>query len=577
MKKTLTVNLNGRVFNIDEDAYSLLDNYLSNLRIYFNKEEDSAEILTDFEARIEELFTERVRLGHNVISIEEVEKIIAQMGRPSDFGEEKEYTEENNDKSGEEKEVHTSVKKKLFRNSDDKMLGGVFSGIAAYFDWNVIVVRLIAVVLIFATSFWIIPVYLVAWLIIPEARTAEQKLQMAGKPITVENIGKTVAAGADVRNKKQNSGCLSWFLDFIVAFFKVILVGFGCLVGLPLLFVLVIVVIVLFAVLFGVGSELFTGIFSGVGLSALGIDHPLLATISFCFILGIPLVALIYGIVSYIAKLKPLNKGVKWTGLIVWIIALVAFCFSGFDFKSTSFPPFLSFNMDKSGLVISKSVIKGDGNIQVKKEIYPVTIEKIHLDNLTEADFQIEQVAGESTTVLISGDANITDKIKLRIGENNVLKIVKSTQSAFKPVVPLVIKVKTTNLERMKLDGGGNVDLVGAFRTKKLYINMEGAGKISADSLYTDKLNVKMGGMGSIILGGKAKNATFDLEGAGQINAFKLVSDSVYARLEGIGSIQCNAEKHIDGKVRGIGKLTYKKEPETKNLSMDGIGKIGLE
>ncbi|MCC8145158.1 MAG: PspC domain-containing protein [Bacteroidales bacterium] len=197
MKKTLTINLNGRVFNIDEDAYQLLDNYLRNLRIYFRKEEGCEEIVADFEARIEELFSNRVRLGYNVIDIEEVEKVIAQMGQPNDFGEEEPVKEEE----PKEEIPHESVKKKLFRNPNDKMIGGIFSGIAAYFDWNVLAVRLIAVILVFATSLWIIPIYLIAWLIIPEARTAEQKLQMQGVPITVENIGKTVAAEADTQKK----------------------------------------------------------------------------------------------------------------------------------------------------------------------------------------------------------------------------------------------------------------------------------------------------------------------------------------------------------------------------------------
>ena len=76
MKKTLTVNLGGTVFHIDEDAYQLLDKYLANLRIHFRKEEGSEEIMNDFEMRISELFNERVRLGYEVITIEYVEEVI---------------------------------------------------------------------------------------------------------------------------------------------------------------------------------------------------------------------------------------------------------------------------------------------------------------------------------------------------------------------------------------------------------------------------------------------------------------------------------------------------------------------
>ena len=100
MKKTLTVNLGGTVFHIDEDAYQLLDKYLSNLRIHFRKEEGSEEIMNDFEMRISELFGERVRLGHEVITIEHVEEVINRMGKPEEiFEEETEEEKENAEKA----------------------------------------------------------------------------------------------------------------------------------------------------------------------------------------------------------------------------------------------------------------------------------------------------------------------------------------------------------------------------------------------------------------------------------------------------------------------------------------------
>ena len=85
MKKTLTVNLGGTVYHIDEDAYKLLDTYLSNLRIHFCREEGAEEIVHDMELRISELFTDRLRDGKQVITIEDVEEIIAQMGKPEDL------------------------------------------------------------------------------------------------------------------------------------------------------------------------------------------------------------------------------------------------------------------------------------------------------------------------------------------------------------------------------------------------------------------------------------------------------------------------------------------------------------
>ena len=115
MKKTFNINLGGIVFHIDEDAYELLDNYLSNLRIHFSKEEGAEEIVHDMELRISELFSERLNDKNQVITLADVEEIIAQMGKPEEFADD--TTQDNNEYTDEKKGV-----KRLFRNPDNKVL-----------------------------------------------------------------------------------------------------------------------------------------------------------------------------------------------------------------------------------------------------------------------------------------------------------------------------------------------------------------------------------------------------------------------------------------------------------------------
>ncbi|MDR0769127.1 MAG: PspC domain-containing protein [Dysgonamonadaceae bacterium] len=294
MKKTITVNLNGRVFTMDEDAYRLLDKYRNDIRIYFRKEEVVSEIIADFEARIEALFSERVRLGYEVISVEYVEGVIA--------------------------------KKTFFRNNDNRRIGGVCSGIAVYFNWNVPVVRIVAIVLMLATSFAIVLVYLLLWIIVPAAKTAAEKLQMQGMPITVENIGKTIAAEVEPVKKQKNKGCMEGFIEAIVALMKIGFAGIGCLIGVPLIFALAIAGVILFAVLFGVGGELLQAIQGfAYDTSFLTFDHPVLASIALIFLVGIPSVVLIYSIVAGIANLTPVSGGVKWIIAVGWLLALLLF------------------------------------------------------------------------------------------------------------------------------------------------------------------------------------------------------------------------------------------------------------
>ncbi len=149
MKKTLTVNLGGTVYHIDEDAYKLLDTYLSNLRIHFRREEGAEEIVHDMELRISELFTDRLNGGKQVITIEDVEEIIAQVGKPEDLGDEAGSGEESSKgtKTGNTYSQTAKGPRRLFRDSDNKVLGGVASGLAAYFGWDPTWVRIVFLIL----------------------------------------------------------------------------------------------------------------------------------------------------------------------------------------------------------------------------------------------------------------------------------------------------------------------------------------------------------------------------------------------------------------------------------------------
>ena len=222
MKKTLTVNLGGTVFHIDEDAYQLLDKYLTNLRLHFNKEEGSDEIMNDFEMRISELFNERIRLGYEVITIEHVEVVIKRMGKPEDLFENENIQEENKNQNTSNKE--NEGKKRLMRDPDNKLLGGVAGGIAAYMGWDTTAVRLAMILLLFVPYAPIVIIYIILWLIMPLARTAADKLIMRGESVTLENIGKTVTDGFEKVSNNVNDyissdkprTCFQKFADLFV-------------------------------------------------------------------------------------------------------------------------------------------------------------------------------------------------------------------------------------------------------------------------------------------------------------------------------------------------------------------------
>src|SRR5690606_32931459 len=143
MNKTIIININGIVFHIEEDAYEVLQNYMTAVKRHFGYSPDSNEIVGDIENRIAEMFGERITPQKAVITMLDVNEVTTQMGHISDFEEFEEQGEE-----AQYEDTYYTEKKGLFRDPDDKVIGGVCSGLAHYFDIEPKWIRL-ALVLLF--------------------------------------------------------------------------------------------------------------------------------------------------------------------------------------------------------------------------------------------------------------------------------------------------------------------------------------------------------------------------------------------------------------------------------------------
>lgn len=337
MKKTLTVNLGGSVFHIDEDAYQLLDKYLSNLRIHFRKEEGSDEIMDDFEMRISELLNERIRLGYEVITIENIEDVITRMGKPEEiFGGDDNSDEQEENKYTQTQEAQRSTsKKRLMRDPDNRILGGVAGGFAAYMDWDPTAVRITFFILMFF-YFISIPLYFLLWIIVPLAKTATERLEMRGENVTVENIGKTVTDGFEKVSNNVNNfmssdkprNLLQKFADGfvqVIGFALKFLMVVGGIIILPALGLIAFVLIVVTLALVMGGAE-FLYNFSPFGMDLVN-GAPLSMAISGCIgvilLIGIPIFALAYTICCQLFKIRPLSTQAKWILLALWILSFI--------------------------------------------------------------------------------------------------------------------------------------------------------------------------------------------------------------------------------------------------------------
>ena len=188
MNKIFNINLGGYPFVIDDDAYKKLNKYLDTIQKHFRKSEGCDEIVGDIEARIAELFNEHAK-GQPIVSMRDVEGVIQIMGTPQEFGAEDIDMEE--DKKESKRRLGSSTGKRLYRDTDDKVIGGVCSGLAAYFGVSdPLIFRLIFAVL-FLSGVGIMA-YVLIWIIVPSAKTSADKLSMKGEPINVNNIAKQV-------------------------------------------------------------------------------------------------------------------------------------------------------------------------------------------------------------------------------------------------------------------------------------------------------------------------------------------------------------------------------------------------
>ncbi len=194
MKKVVNVGIGGRSFVMDNDAYAKLDNYLELFRKGTRMGIQTKEVMDDLEDRIAELFTESLGSFKDVVDIELVNRVIAQLGMPDGepFRDEDGACGQSSGSGQSSEESQTQFRnrpRKYYRDPENKSIGGVCAGLALYLNLDVALIRVLFVLCFFmgSASFWI---YVILWLVAPKAVTAAQKCEMYDMPVTVENMRK---------------------------------------------------------------------------------------------------------------------------------------------------------------------------------------------------------------------------------------------------------------------------------------------------------------------------------------------------------------------------------------------------
>jgi len=351
MNKTININLAGIIFHLDEPAYEAFKSYLSQVKNALEDQESGAEVIADIEARIAEIFSMRLaEFKREVINTNDISFVISTLGRPEDF-----QDDEDAAFSQQQQSSSTSkTKKRLYRNPDERFIGGVASGIAAYFGTDTVWIRLIFLVLLFFTGIGFLT-YIILWAAIPEAKTTAQKLQMRGEPVNLSNIEKSVKEELDGvkerfgRFREENKGAGNKVGDGIQSFFAFLLMLLETVFTFIFKFIGIILVII--GIIFG--SFLLLGMLGVVattwnigGMDYLTFDGAVLGLNGLEAVIGngwtlnllragalLTLLLPLFGLISLIARAfgKPLANGriLNIAGGASFIVGLALLIYSG--------------------------------------------------------------------------------------------------------------------------------------------------------------------------------------------------------------------------------------------------------
>jgi phage shock protein PspC (stress-responsive transcriptional regulator) len=332
MNKTISINLGGFFFHIDEDAYQKLSRYFDAVKRSLSAD-GRDEIMKDIESRIAELFQERLKSDKQVVGLTEIEEVISIMGQPEDYKIDDEKTSYQSSSSSTN---FYYPSKRLYRDKENGMLGGVMAGLGHYLGIDTLWLRIIMVIFFFGFGTGLF-VYIVLWILVPEAITTTQKLEMKGEPITISNIEKKVKEGFDdITSKFSNidhekiansakSGVTkigSTIEEVIKTIFKVFSKIIGAFIiffsGISLLAILIASIIFLFS------STMPDNYILNHIDTPIGLETPLWAQ-GFLLLLGfgIPLFfLLILGLKLMVNNLRSIGNYVKYSLLAVWLIAV---------------------------------------------------------------------------------------------------------------------------------------------------------------------------------------------------------------------------------------------------------------
>lgn len=565
MKKTLTINLSGLVFNIDEDAYQKLKNYLDSIAIHFANDIGKEEIIADIENRFAEEFNQKRTGSKEAITLEDVESVMKTLGSIEDFSSEK---NENAHAENAQEAGQNSRSRRLYRDTDNAMLGGVAAGIANYFGTDTVWIRILFVVFTFAWGF-AIPLYILLWIITPKAETAAQRAEMKGEPLTIkaieEHVKTMVAEGKEKLNsleKKNGAQRLNGFFrevfvsikNLIKKFFSV----FGSIIG---FFLSLGAFIAIVSLAIGSGIVIVHRHSPNLGINIDNFISQSEFFLSLLFLGGVfffPLFAILMLGVRLMKKRPTFNGYVVSTLVVLWAVSL-----SGAGILASKVIPQIE-RMESEAQKIHQ------GNVQtIHPEISDFSSLKIS------GSYEVEIKNGETFSLAVSGYEKDLQRVQVEnMGSTFTLSEKNIDKFCFfcdEERLEVILTAPTSSYTSLELQGANTV-VLDPVESEKFTLLTRGVNQLEGN-ITTKELRLEQDGASKVKLQGTVESGYFILDGASKLEAFDLDVEALHLEMDGAAKANITVESTLEGKVDGVSKLEYRGTPQN-TLLMDGAAKV---
>lgn len=554
MEKTIQINLGGLLFNIEEEAYNKLDEYLESIKKHY-RNSGGEEILSDIESSIAEKFSDKTK-NSRIITLSDVEEVIKVMGRVEDF--EDEVKEENKKDEGSKKD-ELSAPKKLYRNPNDVIIAGVCSGIAAYFNIDAVFVRLVFIILLFANGIGLLA-YVILWLIVPVAKTNSQKLEMQGKQVNLKKIEESIKEqSAKIKDgiKKNGKDKFVKFLYFPVrvvecsfSFLRSIIKGVWPVISiLSGIGILILTLFCIAGVTFFAGIMIFhinsPYIISDVPLKEFAGMLSYYLSVSFLyFLITIPGVFMLFFGLTLLQRKNSFHALASYILIAIWMFSLVGFGLACFDLvpkaknqiesikneeKIIKQYDYRDFDNLRIGIDGNVNIHNGE-DFEIKASGGNETLDKLNFE-LKNGELTVNQNMKKEGICIFCYDQPVALDITLPalksfVAYNNTqAKLVGFESSDLKVNSGEDAKVTVTTSALSSITSyvagiHGIVDVIGSPRI--LNATLEGNGRLIAKELDAEEVIIKSDNTSNVELGGKVKKLTAELNGSSELDAFSL-------------------------------------------------------